>query len=51
MGDHRFEALADMPLVLLFNEVVSNPKAVAEGTYPETGAGRSTHFHLLQAPK
>ncbi len=51
MGDHLFEAFADIPLVLLFNEVVADPKVVAEWTYPGTGAGRSTHFHLLKAAK
>ena len=51
IGDHLFEAFADIPLVLLFNEVVADPKVVAEWTYPGTGAGRSTHFHLLKAAK
>ena len=50
-GDHLFEAFADIPLVLLFNEVVANPKVVSEWTYPGTGAGRSTHFHLLKAAR
>src|SRR2546426_8133746 len=49
MGDHLFAAFADIPLVLLFNEVVADPKVVAEWMYPGTGAGRSTHFHLLKA--
>jgi ABC-type transport system substrate-binding protein len=49
IGDHLFEEFADIPLVLLFNEVVANPKVVADWMYPGTGAGRSTHFHLLQA--
>ena len=40
-----------IPLVLLFNEVVADPKVVGEWTYPGTGAGRSTHFHLLKAAK
>jgi hypothetical protein len=51
MGDHLFEVFADIPLILLFNEIVANPKVVSEWTYPGTGAGRSTHFHLLKATK
>lgn len=49
VGDHLFEEFADMPLLLLYNEVVANPKVVASWPYPGTGAGRSTHFHLLKA--
>lgn len=49
IGDHLFEEFADMPLILLYNEVVANPKVVAGWTYPGTGAGRSTHFPLVQA--
>jgi peptide/nickel transport system substrate-binding protein len=51
MGDHLFEEIADIPLLLLHNEVVANPKMVSSWTYPGTGAGRTTHFHLLQAAK
>jgi len=51
IGDHLFEEFADIPLVLLFNEVTANPKVVSEWTYPGTGAGRSTHFHLLKATR
>jgi ABC-type transport system substrate-binding protein len=51
VGDHLFEEFADMPLLLLFNEVVANPKVVSAWTYPGTGAGRSTHFHLLKAAR
>ena len=29
----------------------SNPKVVADWTYPGLGGGRSTHFHLLKAAK
>ena len=49
IGDHLFEAFADMPLLLLFNEVVANPKVVSGWSYPGTGAGRSTHFHRIKA--
>ena len=49
IGDHLFEEFADMPLLLLYNEVMANPKVVAGWTYPGPGAGRSTHFHLLKA--
>jgi hypothetical protein len=31
------------------NEVMVNPKVVSEWLYPGTGAGRSTHFHMLKA--
>jgi len=51
IGDHLFEEFADMPLLLLYNEVVANPKVVAGWTYPGPGAGRTTHFHLLKAAK
>lgn len=51
IGDHLFDTFPDIPLVLLFNEVVANPKVVAGWTYPGSGAGRSTHFHLLQATR
>jgi hypothetical protein len=40
-----------MPLIWFYNEVVVNPKVVAEWQYPGLGAGRSTHFHLLKAVK
>jgi hypothetical protein len=33
----------------IHNEVVVNPKVVAEWTYPGPGAGRTTHFYLLKA--
>ena len=49
IGDHLFEEFADIPLLLLYNEVMANPKVVAGWTYPGPGAGRSTHFHLLKA--
>ena len=51
VGDHLFEEFADIPILLLYNEVVANPKVVAGWTYPGPGAGRSTHFHLLKAAK
>jgi ABC-type transport system substrate-binding protein len=51
VGDHLFEEFADIPLLLLYNEVVTNPKVVADWTYPGPGAGRSTHFHLIKAAK
>jgi ABC-type transport system substrate-binding protein len=49
IGDHLFEEFPDIPLFWFYNEVVANPKAVADWTYPGLGAGRSTHFHLLKA--
>jgi len=49
IGDHLFEEFADIPLLLLYNEVVANPKVIADWTYPGPGAGRTTHFHLLKA--
>src|SRR5499427_481906 len=49
VGDHLFEEFADIPLLLLYNEVVANPKVVAGWTYPGPGAGSTTHFHLLKA--
>jgi ABC-type transport system substrate-binding protein len=51
LGDHLFEEFADMPLIWFYNEVVVNPKVVADWHYPGIGAGRSTHFHLLKAVK
>jgi peptide/nickel transport system substrate-binding protein len=51
IGDHLFEEFADIPLLLLYNEIVANPKVVADWTYPGPGAGRSTHFHLVKAAK
>lgn len=51
MGDHLYNEFADIPLVFLYNEVVANPKFVTGWTYPGTGAGRTTHFHTLQAPQ
>jgi len=51
VGDHLFEEFADIPLLLLYNEVVANPKVVAGWTYPGPAAGRSTHFHLVKAAK
>jgi len=49
IGDHLFEEFADIPLIWFYNEVVVNPKVVADWKYPGIGAGRSTHFHLLKA--
>jgi ABC-type transport system substrate-binding protein len=51
VGDHLFAQIPDIPLFLLFNEVVANPKVVSSWTYPGTGGGRTTHFHLLKAAK
>jgi len=51
VGDHLFAEFADIPLFWFYNEVVANPKVVADWTYPGIGAGRSTHFHLLKAAK
>jgi ABC-type transport system substrate-binding protein len=51
IGDHLFEEFPDIPLFWFFNEVVANPKTVADWSYPGLGAGRSTHFHLLKAAK
>jgi peptide/nickel transport system substrate-binding protein len=51
IGDHLFEEFADIPLFWFANEVVANPKVVADWTYPGIGAGRSTHFHLVKATK
>ena len=44
-------SFADIPLLWFYNEVMVNPKAVADWQYPGLGAGRSTHFHLLKAVK
>ncbi|RPJ26852.1 MAG: hypothetical protein EHM35_14595 [Planctomycetaceae bacterium] len=49
IGDHLFEEFSSIPLLSIFNEVAINPKVVAEWSYPGPGAGRSTHFHLIQA--
>jgi ABC-type transport system substrate-binding protein len=51
VGDYLFAQVPDIPLFLLFNEVVANPKVVSSWTYPGTGGGRTTHFHLLKAAK
>jgi ABC-type transport system substrate-binding protein len=51
IGDHLYEEFPDMPLIWFYNEVVVNPKVVADWKYPGLGAGRSTHFHLLKAVK
>jgi ABC-type transport system substrate-binding protein len=51
IGDHLFAEFADLPLFWFANEVVVNPKVVADWTYPGLAAGRSTHFHLVKAAK
>jgi ABC-type transport system substrate-binding protein len=51
IGDHLFNEFADIPLIWFYNEMVVNPKVVADWKYPGIGAGRSTHFHLLKAVK
>jgi peptide/nickel transport system substrate-binding protein len=51
IGDHLFEEFADIPLFWFSNEVVANPKVVAEWVYPGLAAGRSTHFHLVKPAK
>jgi peptide/nickel transport system substrate-binding protein len=51
IGDHLFDEFADIPLLWFYNEVVVNPKVVADWSYPGLGAGRSTHFHLLKAAR
>ena len=51
IGDHLYEEFADIPLFWFANEVVVNPKVVADWIYPGIGAGRSTHFHLVKAVK
>ncbi len=49
IGDHLFEEFADIPMGVFANEVMVNPKVVAEWLYPGAGAGRTTHFHMLKA--
>ena len=49
IGDHLFEEFADIPMGVFANEVMVNPKVVGEWLYPGTGAGRTTHFHMLKA--
>ena len=49
IGDHLFEEFADIPMGRFANELMANPKVVAEWLYPGAGAGRSTHFHMLKA--
>jgi peptide/nickel transport system substrate-binding protein len=49
IGDYLFEEFTTIPLLSIHNEVGVNPKVVAEWSYPGPGAGRSTHFHLIQA--
>jgi hypothetical protein len=51
IGDHLFDEFADIPLLWFYNEVVVNPKVVADWQYPGIGAGRSTHFHMLKAAR
>jgi ABC-type transport system substrate-binding protein len=51
IGDHLFEEFADIPLFWFANEVVANPKVVADWVYPGIAAGRSTHFHLVKPAK
>jgi ABC-type transport system substrate-binding protein len=51
IGDHLYDEFADIPLIWFYNEVVVNPKVVADWQYPGIGAGRSTHFHLLKAAR
>ncbi len=51
VGDYLFDLYPDIPLFWLFNEIVADPKVVANWTYPGTGGGRTTHFHLLKAAK
>lgn len=51
VGDHLFAEFADIPLFWFANEVVVNPKFVADWSYPGMAAGRSTHFHLVKAAK
>jgi hypothetical protein len=51
IGDHLFEEFADIPLFWFANEVVANPRVVAEWVYPGIAAGRSTHFHLVKSAK
>jgi len=50
IADHLFEEFADIPLFWFANEVVANPKFVADWVYPGLAAGRSTHFHLVRPP-
>jgi ABC-type transport system substrate-binding protein len=51
IGDHLFAEFADIPLFWFANEVVVNPKVVADWVYPGIAAGRSTHFHLVKTTK
>lgn len=49
MTDYLFEEFTSIPLLTVFHEVAVNPKVVAGWTWPGQGAGRTTHFHLIQA--
>jgi peptide/nickel transport system substrate-binding protein len=48
IGDHLYEEFADIPLFWFANEVIVNPKVVADWIYPGIGA---THFPLVKAVK
>jgi ABC-type transport system substrate-binding protein len=48
IADHLFEEYADIPLFWFANEVVANPKVIAEWVYPGLAAGRSTHFDRIK---
>jgi peptide/nickel transport system substrate-binding protein len=48
IADHLFEEYADIPMFWFANEVVVNPKIVAEWVYPGLAAGRSTHFDRIK---
>jgi ABC-type transport system substrate-binding protein len=51
IAEHLFEEFADIPLFWFANEVVANPKVVADWVYPGLAAGRSTHFDRVRPPK
>ena len=40
IGDHLFDEFADIPLFWFANEVMANPKVVADWVYPGIAAGR-----------
>jgi ABC-type transport system substrate-binding protein len=48
IGDHKFNAFADIPLYWLFAEATVNPKFVADYEFPGTIVGYFTHLEYIK---
>ena len=48
IGDHKFDAFAEIPMFWLFAEAAVNPKYIAEYAFPGVITGSFTHLEYIK---